>query len=89
MVEEEEDRCTITELPHPPTREEKFTIMSEQNIMLNGDEDEEFRVFVSLHAGSLQSSGIPQTYWRSLHHKITKQVGGLLTDVTQHKATHV
>lgn len=47
---------------------------------MNGDEeDEEFKVFVALQAGALQSSGIPQIYWRSLHHKITNEVCLLLT----------
>ncbi|TKS91012.1 Tubulin--tyrosine ligase-like protein 12 [Collichthys lucidus] len=41
---------------------------------MNGHEDEEFAVFVALHAGALQSSGIPQIYWRSLHHKITNEI---------------
>ncbi|KAE8281564.1 Tubulin--tyrosine ligase-like protein 12 [Larimichthys crocea] len=41
---------------------------------MDGHEDEEFAVFVALHAGALQSSGIPQTYWRSLHHKITNEI---------------
>ncbi|XP_044041816.1 tubulin--tyrosine ligase-like protein 12 isoform X1 [Siniperca chuatsi] len=41
---------------------------------MNGDEDDEFRAFVALHAGALQSSGIPQIYWRSLHHKITNEI---------------
>uniref|UniRef100_A0A8C4GVS1 Tubulin tyrosine ligase-like family, member 12 n=1 Tax=Dicentrarchus labrax TaxID=13489 RepID=A0A8C4GVS1_DICLA len=38
------------------------------------DGDEEFTVFVALHAGALQSSGIPPLYWRSLHHKITSEI---------------
>ncbi|KAK9525270.1 hypothetical protein VZT92_015997 [Zoarces viviparus] len=41
---------------------------------MNGDEDDEFNVFVALHAGALQSSRIPTIYWRSLHHKITNEI---------------
>ncbi|XP_070785226.1 tubulin--tyrosine ligase-like protein 12 [Enoplosus armatus] len=43
-------------------------------LTMNGGEDEEFRAFEALHAGALQSSGIPQIYWRSLHHKITNEI---------------
>lgn len=46
---------------------------------MNGDDDEEFTVFVALHAAALQSSGIPQIYWRTLHHKINNEVCPLLT----------
>ncbi|XP_034529608.1 tubulin--tyrosine ligase-like protein 12 isoform X1 [Notolabrus celidotus] len=48
--------------------------MSTDPVIQLGDEDEEFMVFTALHAGALQSSGIPQIYWRSLHHKITNEV---------------
>uniref|UniRef100_A0A8C4GVU7 Tubulin tyrosine ligase-like family, member 12 n=1 Tax=Dicentrarchus labrax TaxID=13489 RepID=A0A8C4GVU7_DICLA len=48
--------------------------MSTNCITMNGDGDEEFTVFVALHAGALQSSGIPPLYWRSLHHKITSEI---------------
>ncbi|XP_047430657.1 tubulin--tyrosine ligase-like protein 12 [Mugil cephalus] len=48
--------------------------MSTNPEILNGSEDEEFQSFVALHAGALQSSGIPQIYWRSLHHKITNEI---------------
>ncbi|KAG8005733.1 Tubulin--tyrosine ligase-like protein 12 [Nibea albiflora] len=48
--------------------------MSTNPVIMNGDEHEEFAVFVALHAGALQSSGIPQIYWRSLHHKITNEI---------------
>ncbi|KAF3859467.1 hypothetical protein F7725_021866 [Dissostichus mawsoni] len=41
---------------------------------MNGNEDEDFRDFVALHAGALQSSGIPLIYWRSLHDKITNEI---------------
>nr|XP_046235107.1 tubulin--tyrosine ligase-like protein 12 [Scatophagus argus] len=48
--------------------------MSTSPVIMNGDEDEEFTVFVGLHAGALQCAGIPQIYWRSLHHKITNEI---------------
>ncbi|XP_032361195.1 tubulin--tyrosine ligase-like protein 12 isoform X3 [Etheostoma spectabile] len=48
--------------------------MSTNAIMMNGDGDEEFKGFVVLHGGALQSSGIPPIYWRSLHHKITNEI---------------
>ncbi|XP_070848074.1 tubulin--tyrosine ligase-like protein 12 [Chaetodon trifascialis] len=48
--------------------------MSTNRLIMNGEEDEEFKVFVALHAGALQSSGIPQIYWRSLHQKITNEI---------------
>ncbi|XP_041636464.1 tubulin--tyrosine ligase-like protein 12 [Cheilinus undulatus] len=48
--------------------------MSTDPLILQGDEDEEFAAFVALHAGALQSSGIPQIYWKSLHHKITNEI---------------
>ncbi|XP_056133604.1 tubulin--tyrosine ligase-like protein 12 [Lampris incognitus] len=38
------------------------------------DGDEEFGAFLSVHAGALQSSGIPQLYWGSLHHKLVNEV---------------
>jgi len=34
-----------------------------------------FDVFVALHAGALRASGIPPVHWRSLHRKITNEVG--------------
>uniref|UniRef100_A0A3Q3W5A8 Tubulin--tyrosine ligase-like protein 12 SET-like domain-containing protein n=1 Tax=Mola mola TaxID=94237 RepID=A0A3Q3W5A8_MOLML len=43
-------------------------------IIMNGEDDEEFVVFVTLHAVALQSSGIPHIYWRALHHKITNEI---------------
>uniref|UniRef100_A0A3Q0R5E6 Tubulin tyrosine ligase-like family, member 12 n=1 Tax=Amphilophus citrinellus TaxID=61819 RepID=A0A3Q0R5E6_AMPCI len=48
--------------------------MSANPVVPIGVEDEEFGIFVALHCGALQSSGIPQIYWRSLHHKITREV---------------
>lgn len=48
--------------------------MSTNPTVPNGAEDEEFRVFVSLHSAALQASAIPSVYWRSLHHKITSEV---------------
>ncbi|XP_010792488.1 tubulin--tyrosine ligase-like protein 12 [Notothenia coriiceps] len=50
--------------------------MTTNTLIMNGneDEDEDFRDFVALHAGALQSSGIPLIYWRSLHDKITNEI---------------
>lgn len=42
--------------------------------VLNGDEDEEFAVFVALHAAALRSCGLPELYWRSLHRKIVGEI---------------
>lgn len=61
-----------------PPRERNIAVMSTNPIMMNGDEDE-LELFVALHAGALQSSGIPPIYWRSLHHKITNEVCCLFT----------
>lgn len=52
--------------------------MSTNPTVIDGDEDEEFAEFVVLHAAALQSCGIPQIYWRSLHHKIVNEVCLLL-----------
>ncbi|XP_027900128.1 tubulin--tyrosine ligase-like protein 12 isoform X2 [Xiphophorus couchianus] len=41
---------------------------------LNDDPDEGFGAFVALQGGALQSSGVPQVYWKSLYHKITNEV---------------
>ncbi|KAI4802867.1 hypothetical protein CesoFtcFv8_026105 [Champsocephalus esox] len=48
--------------------------MTTNTLIMNGNEDEDFRDFVALHAGALQSSGIPLIYWRSLHDKITNEI---------------
>ncbi|XP_059181635.1 tubulin--tyrosine ligase-like protein 12 isoform X1 [Centropristis striata] len=48
--------------------------MSTNRVTMNGEQDEEYQVFVALHAAALQSSGIPSVYWRSLHHKITNEI---------------
>ncbi|KAK2858673.1 hypothetical protein Q5P01_003293 [Channa striata] len=48
--------------------------MSTEQRVLNGDDEEHFRAFVAVHAGALQSSGVPQVHWRSLYHKITNEV---------------
>ncbi|XP_072233313.1 tubulin--tyrosine ligase-like protein 12 [Leuresthes tenuis] len=48
--------------------------MSTNPEILSEAEDAEFQTFVALHAGALQSSGIPQMYWRNLHHKITNEI---------------
>ncbi|TNN21936.1 hypothetical protein EYF80_067953 [Liparis tanakae] len=49
--------------------------MSTDNEPVTGDVREAFAVFVALHAGALQASGIPPVLWRSLHRKITGEVG--------------
>ncbi|XP_054656155.1 tubulin--tyrosine ligase-like protein 12 isoform X2 [Dunckerocampus dactyliophorus] len=43
-------------------------------VLLNGGENEEFKTFVTLYYKALNGCGIPQMYWRSLHHKITNQI---------------
>ena len=48
---------------------------------MDGDDEEEFCAFEALHSGALRSSGIPRTYWRSLHRKITGEVCVQGTDV--------
>uniref|UniRef100_A0A3B3WWR6 Uncharacterized protein n=1 Tax=Poecilia mexicana TaxID=48701 RepID=A0A3B3WWR6_9TELE len=50
---------------------------------LNDDPDEGFGAFVVLQGGGLQSSGVPQVYWKSLYHKITNEYlsGGPCLDV--------
>ncbi|XP_017296191.1 tubulin--tyrosine ligase-like protein 12 isoform X2 [Kryptolebias marmoratus] len=43
--------------------------------MLSESGDEEgLGAFVSLHAGALRSSGVPQVYWRTLYHKLTDEI---------------
>ncbi|XP_057711578.1 tubulin--tyrosine ligase-like protein 12 [Corythoichthys intestinalis] len=42
--------------------------------LLKKDEDEEFKNFVLFYLNALQGSGIPETYWRSLHHKLTHEI---------------
>lgn len=42
--------------------------------MMNGEGDNEFMEFSALHAGALHAAGIPQLYWRTLHHKLNKEV---------------
>ncbi|XP_051912413.1 tubulin--tyrosine ligase-like protein 12 [Hippocampus zosterae] len=41
---------------------------------LQMDEEEEFKKFVILYRNALQGSVIPETYWRSLHHKLTNEI---------------
>ncbi|XP_054911404.1 tubulin--tyrosine ligase-like protein 12 [Poeciliopsis prolifica] len=48
--------------------------MSTNPERLNDDLDEGFGAFVGLQGEALQSSGVPQVYWRSLYHKITNEV---------------
>lgn len=54
------------------------SVMSDVQIM-NGEDDNEFTGFLALHAGALHAAGIPQLYWRSLHHKLHNEVCFLQT----------
>lgn len=77
----------LPDLPFPPRDAIPLAAgLSTEQIIMNGD-DEEFRTFVNMHAGALRSSGVPQVYWRSLHHKITNEVRLLPTNI-QHGAVH-
>ncbi|KAM4614805.1 tubulin--tyrosine ligase-like protein 12 [Polymixia lowei] len=42
--------------------------------IMNGDEDEEFTGFLALHAAVLQSSRIPNIYWKSLYNKLVHEI---------------
>lgn len=48
--------------------------MSTNAVTVNGEEDDEFAVFVRVHAGALQACGIPQIYWKSLQYKINSEI---------------
>ncbi|XP_056605229.1 tubulin--tyrosine ligase-like protein 12 [Triplophysa dalaica] len=45
-----------------------------QNGDVNGEEDEEYRLFLALHTPALKAARIPPLYWRSLHLKLTNEV---------------
>lgn len=47
-----------------------------ESIMLNGSdhEDEEFKLFLSVHIPALKGSNIPPVYWRSLYMKLANEV---------------
>lgn len=45
-----------------------------QNGNVNGEEDEEFQVFLSLHSPALKAARIPPLYWKSLHLKLANEV---------------
>ncbi|XP_076152731.1 tubulin--tyrosine ligase-like protein 12 [Alosa pseudoharengus] len=47
-----------------------------ESIMLNGNdhEDEEFKLFLSVHTPALKASNIPPVYWRNLHLKLANEV---------------
>ncbi|CAF94125.1 unnamed protein product, partial [Tetraodon nigroviridis] len=36
--------------------------------------DNEFMGFLALHAGALHAAGVPQLYWRTLHHKLNNEI---------------
>lgn len=42
--------------------------------IMNGEGDNEFMGFLALHAAALHAAGVPQLYWRTLHHKLNKEV---------------
>ncbi|KAM8884390.1 tubulin--tyrosine ligase-like protein 12 [Synchiropus picturatus] len=48
--------------------------MSTNGIITTGEENEEFLTFLALHSAPLQSIGLPQIYWRSLHHKLSNEI---------------
>uniref|UniRef100_A0A674NQD6 Tubulin tyrosine ligase-like family, member 12 n=1 Tax=Takifugu rubripes TaxID=31033 RepID=A0A674NQD6_TAKRU len=41
---------------------------------MNGEGDNEFMGFLSLHAGPLHAAGVPQIYWKTLHHKLNNEI---------------
>ncbi|KAK7129723.1 hypothetical protein R3I93_019386 [Phoxinus phoxinus] len=45
-----------------------------QNGKVNGEEDEEYQVFLSLHSPALKAARIPPLYWKSLHLKLANEV---------------
>lgn len=45
-----------------------------QNGKVNGEEDEEYQVFLSLHTPALKAARIPPLYWKSLHLKLANEV---------------
>ncbi|XP_051748307.1 tubulin--tyrosine ligase-like protein 12 isoform X3 [Ctenopharyngodon idella] len=45
-----------------------------QNGNVNGEEDEEYQVFLSLHSPALKAARIPPLYWKSLHLKLANEV---------------
>ncbi|XP_068163377.1 tubulin--tyrosine ligase-like protein 12 [Antennarius striatus] len=49
-------------------------VMPTEPVVVDGDPDEEFRVFVSLNGGALRAAGVPGVCWRSLQRKIRDQI---------------
>lgn len=45
-----------------------------QNSTINGEEDEEYQLFLSLHTPALKAARIPPLYWKSLHLKLANEV---------------
>lgn len=50
-----------------------------QNGDVNGEDDEEYRLFLALHTPALKAARIPPLYWRSLHLKLTNEVNIYIT----------
>ncbi|XP_076861408.1 tubulin--tyrosine ligase-like protein 12 [Brachyhypopomus gauderio] len=42
--------------------------------MVDNAEDEDYKLFLTLHTSALKAAGIPPIYWKSLHHKLAKEV---------------
>ncbi|XP_012995555.2 tubulin--tyrosine ligase-like protein 12 [Esox lucius] len=47
---------------------------TESNINIVNGDDEQFTAFLSLHSAALQSSRIPQLYWKSLYYKLINEL---------------
>ncbi|XP_016413160.1 tubulin--tyrosine ligase-like protein 12 [Sinocyclocheilus rhinocerous] len=45
-----------------------------QNGNVNGEEDEEYQLFLSQHSPALKAARIPPLYWKSLHLKLASEV---------------
>uniref|UniRef100_A0A8C1M4F3 Tubulin tyrosine ligase-like family, member 12 n=1 Tax=Cyprinus carpio TaxID=7962 RepID=A0A8C1M4F3_CYPCA len=45
-----------------------------QNVNVNGEEDEEYQLFLSQHSPALKAAKIPPLYWKTLHLKLANEV---------------
>ncbi len=45
-----------------------------QNGNVNGEDDEEYQLFLSQHSPALKAARIPPIYWKSLHLKLASEV---------------
>ncbi len=45
-----------------------------QNGNVNGEEDEQYQLFISQHSPALKAARIPPLYWKSLHLKLASEV---------------